>query len=112
MKDSQVTPYAIIYAIKTMTKLEPLENYWSEFGHERNVGFYVDFNNAYEIVHNNGGDLWETIYEYAMIEEVGEGLYGSAGMRTWWFKYNHETGLYDEIPMPEFCKNKFGFIIG
>lgn len=101
-----------IYAIKTMTKCETVDKYWCEFGHERTVGFYTNFLDAYSTVHNNVGDLCETIYNYAMIEEVEEGLYGSAGMRTWWFKYNQDTGTYDEIPIPEFCKNKFGFTIG
>jgi hypothetical protein len=47
-----------------------------------------------------------------MIEEVYEGLYGSAGTRTWWYKYNDKTGMYEEMPQPEFTKNRFGFTIG
>ena len=102
----------VIYVIKTMTKCETVDEFWCEFGHERNIGYYCDLNAAQETVINNECDIWETIYTYAMIEEVYEGLYGSAGTRTWWYKYNDKIGMYEEMPQPEFTKNRFGFTIG
>lgn len=103
-----------IYAIKTMTRCQEDAKYpgYLDFGHERNVGYYTSLDDAINSVSNNNCDIWETIYKYAMIEEVKEGLYGSACMRTWWFKWNEELKKYEPMEKPEFAKNSFGFIIG
>lgn len=101
-----------IYVIMTMTHCEEENGKWTNFGHTRAVGYYTKEEDAINCVLNNVCDLWETIYKYAMIEEVKEGLYGSACMRTWWFKWNKELEKYEPMEKPEFAKNSFGFIIG
>lgn len=104
----------IIYAIKTMTRCQEDTKYpgYLDFGHERNVGYYTDLGDAIDCVSNNDGDIWETIYTFAMIEEIHEGLYGSAGNRTWWFKWNNMNQQYEPMDMPDLAANKFGFIMG
>lgn len=62
----------------------------------RCVGYYKDVENARYVVHNNAGDIWETIYRYAIIEEVAEGLYPSLLSREW-FEYNVEKNKYEPI---------------
>lgn len=103
-----------IYAIKTMTRCQEDAKYpgYLDFGHERNVGYYTDLGDAINCVSNNDGDIWETIYTFAMIEEIQEGLYGSAGSHTWWFKWNNMNQQYESMDMPDLAANKFGFIMG
>lgn len=101
-----------IYVVMVMSSLS-----WDEqikgidFGSERIVGWYSDYKDAYEAVLNNACDIWETCYDYALLEEIEEGLYHPASSR-WWFKHNLEENRYEEIPEPEFCKVYSGFTIG
>lgn len=103
-----------IYGIKTMTRCQPDKEYphYLDFGGERNVGFYVSLDDAIECIKSNYADIWETIYNYAMIEEIHEGLYGSAPSHTWWFKWNKEHQCYEPMDQPKLAENKFGFIMG
>lgn len=83
----------------------------------RCFGWYADYETTEESVINNETDIWETYYNYAVIEKVYEGLYGTSYSFTEehgqvWFKYNEETGKYDNIEKPEWAKNIFGWGIG
>lgn len=101
-----------IYVVMVMTSLS-----WDEqikeidFGSERVVGWYSNYKDAYEDVANNACDIWEAYYQYALLEELEEGLYCPVQNR-WWFKYNQEKDGYEEISEPEFCENYTGFTIG
>ena len=61
-----------MYFITTIGHL-PEGNY-KDMGSTRCVGYYENFNDADETVRNNRCDIWETIYDYCMIEKVDEGL--------------------------------------
>lgn len=100
-----------IYVINTMTKLEKDQNGFPDFGSERIVGFYKEFKDAEDAVVNNICDIYETIYNYALIEEVEEGLYNSS-LNRWFYKYNKEKDEYEKIEEPEFLKHYSGFTIG
>ena len=93
-----------IYIITTMTKLEQNKLGWPEYGSTRTVGWYESFNDAEKCVVYNNGDIWETCYDYAIIEEVEEGLYPYCKPR-WFYKYNIETGEYERIEEPELMKH-------
>lgn len=101
-----------IYTIMSMTNLEKdAMTGMPYFGSTSCPGFYTNSLDAFEAVKNNNCDIFETCYKYALIEEVEEGMYGLTPNR-WWFEYNLESGLYEEIEEPEYMKNYGGFTIG
>ena len=71
-------------------------------------GFFSDRNEAVEVLHRNTADLWETIYDYAVLEEFHEGIGGWTKNRQF-FKYNEEKDGYFEIPEPKHLKDHFTF---
>ena len=58
-----------IYTITTMTKLEQDKLDWSDYGSTRTVGWFNNFDEAERTVVYNYRDIWETCYDYAIIEE-------------------------------------------
>jgi len=70
--------------------------------HSRNIGctrspcFKHTFEEAEEVVLNNIGDIWETCYDYAVIEEIDSKLYPRYITRKF-YKYNQNIGGYEAI---------------
>lgn len=102
-----------IYLITTFTKLEPnAENkFFPNFGSTRAVAFYYSFFDAYTTVKYNNCDMWETCYDYAVIEELLPGMY-PLGESRWFFKYNRTIDSYEPIGEPDFMKHYTNFTIG
>lgn len=100
-----------IYTILVFTRLEEDKHGWPEFGSERIVGYYTDKDKAFNAVIGNACDINETCYDYALIEEVEEGLYNAAFNR-WIFKYNKDADKYEQIEELDFMKHFSGFTIG
>lgn len=65
------------------------------FGDIRTVGWYKDLPTAEKAVESNAGDIYEGCYEWAIIEEVPEGLYpySPSNVRKL-YTFNSETGRY------------------
>ena len=101
----------MIYTILVFTKLEKNKYGFSDFGEERLVGYYRDINKAFMNVKNNSCDIFETCYHYALIEEVEQGLYNPA-INRWLFKFNIESGKYEQIEESDFMKHECGYTIG
>lgn len=99
-----------IYVIMVCEKLEEHNNL-PDVGASRVVGFYTDRSDAEFAVKNNSCDIWEMCYDYAIIEEVEEGLYSLSTERSY-YKYDTEDGHYHPIPEPDFMKHLSGFTIG
>ena len=79
----------------------------------RTWGFYSNKDDALDTLINNRTDLWETIYDYAVIEPYYEGISGyDFDEDRMWFKYNEITDCYDHIDEPEKVKHYVGFAIG
>lgn len=74
-------------------------------------GFYTDKDKAKYVIENNVTDLWETIYDYAIIETYDEGISGYADERIF-YKYDKESNKYIEIPEPKEVKHFISFSIG
>lgn len=98
----------------TMTKLEQDEKTkFPDFGSSSIVGYYFDMDKAFDAVKENAYDINETCYDYALIEEIKEGLYQSASSDSrWFFKYNKNKDGYDQIEEPDFFKHYYSFTIG
>jgi hypothetical protein len=77
----------------------------------RCVGYFENYEDAAIIVKKNKCDIYEGIYNYAVIEEVPSGLYQFA-FNPQWFLFSKEKAAYEEIEKPEFAQNTIGFSIG
>ena len=78
----------------------------------RCVGYYSTFEKAEEAVLDNACDIWETCYDYCVIENVEEGLYQYDQNPVWykWDDLNEEYKRIEEVP--EEYKKQIGFGIG
>lgn len=67
---------------------------WLKHGSTELVGFYSSFKEAERILNNNIYDIRECLYDYAIIEYVCEGTYGTAQMdhvdNIFAYKWNEE----------------------
>lgn len=98
-----------IYVIMTFSKLDN-NNWFPDFGSRNLCGWYFDFKDAYRAVTENMCNIWEHVYNYALIEEVEEGLYSDSTKR-WFFQFDKNLKSYDLIEEPEFLKHFGGFTI-
>jgi len=73
-------------------------------GYSHCFGYYKNFKFATQAVHNNYGDINETIYDYVVIEYIEEGLNPICKKR-WFYKFDYENHKYEFIPEPEAFKN-------
>lgn len=100
-----------IYMIMVSTKCEiEGKTKFPNFGASVLVGYYTSKEKAFETVLNNYGDIWETCYDYAVIEEVEEGLY-PCSMTRWFFKFNSKLDKYEEIKEPKGFQHFCGLIV-
>ncbi len=83
MRVFPAAPMDTIFTVTTLHMREP------RFGPPiRTVGWFPDLATATEIVEGNYGDIHETVYRYAVIEEVPRGLYPA--VKKHWFEWNGE----------------------
>lgn len=90
-----------------MEKIEKNPKRLFDLGSTRCWGFYTNKQSALDALHNNVTDMWETIYDYAVLEEYYEGICGYGEYRQY-FEYDRERNGYFEIKTPDFMKG-FGF---
>ncbi len=74
-------------------------------------GFYTNIEDAIKTLDQNVTDLWETIYDYAIIEEYLEGI-GGYNWKRQFFKYDNNLNSYRPIREPEELKHYVGFALG
>lgn len=110
----------VIYTILTCTKLEEWiyptgliekKSGFPDYGASSVVGFYTSFSDAHEALTNNRTNLHETVYDYACIEKVEEGL-ARPGELVGWYKFDRGKGGYFPIETPDFEKHICGRTIG
>lgn len=73
--------------------------YGLDIGASRVVGYCSNYLIADSILRNNVCDIHETIYHYAVIEEIEEGVYPTVKDR-WFYKYDKEKDGYYPIEEP------------
>lgn len=98
------------YFIATIEKL-PENSNSLDTGDIRTVGYFNSYKDAVKRLHDNTCDLYEYTYNYAVIEEVGPGLYPNVTSRQL-FKYDKDKDRYFEIPEPDEIKHLCNFSIG
>lgn len=94
----------------TFSKLELSEYGFHDFGSRNLCGWYMSKTDAFKAVENNMCDIWEHCYDYALIEEVVEGLYPCSRTR-WFFKFDIESMTYKQIEEPEWLSRFIGFTL-
>ncbi|MBQ0014687.1 MAG: hypothetical protein KBS82_05115 [Oscillospiraceae bacterium] len=95
-------------SIFVITTVEDIENDVPYLQYPCNAGWYSSFEAADRVVKNNQADLWETCYNYAIIEEITEGLYG-AKREAWFYKYDEDKGEYYPIDRPKGLEHMCSF---
>lgn len=90
-----------------------IETKKSEVSDTRCVGYFNTFEKAENAVLYNSCDIWETCYDYAVIENIPEGLY-QYDFHPTWYKYHKPTNGYMKCEQPDFVKavNNVGYAIG
>jgi hypothetical protein len=74
-------------------------------------GFYNNFQAAEDTLVNNVTDLWETCYDYGVIEEYEEGI-SNYQFERWFYKYDQETDKYLPIDDINELRHYAGFAVG
>jgi hypothetical protein len=72
-----------------ITTIEKTENLFDSFQNQRTVGFFEKLEQAEDIVKNNRCDINETIYDYAVIEYLTDGIYPVAELIEL-YKFDHD----------------------
>jgi len=80
-------------------------------GRTRLLGWYGSFKGAQEAVIQNLMDIYDNDHEYAVIEEVEEGIW-VACRQEWWYQWNEDGKCYDLIAKPDLVKHLINFGIG
>ncbi len=83
-----------------------------ESNEQRTFGYEFTKIEAEKIVINNYGDIHETNFEYAVIEEVFPGLCNSDSYKYFWYKWNIKTQQYKAIKPPKHWDSIVGISIG
>ena len=96
--------YKTIFVVTVFEKCEPDEIWYADTGCTRSPCFTPTFELAEEIVKTNMCDIWEHCYNYAVIHEIGCGLYPHCHMRKF-YKYNRDIDGYEPIEEPECLKH-------
>ena len=81
----------------------------------RVVGYYLNLETAKRCIEENWADLYEDgFYKYAVIEEVGPGLYQTMHSHPIVYKWSGDsgTGGNKQIDRPKEFKNIRGYTIG
>lgn len=88
-------------------------NYDEQYGpwSMRTWGFYTHLEDAIKALNENMTDLWETCYNYAVIEEYIEGI-GGYNFNRQFFHYDRGINSYRLMDEPVELKHYCSFAIG
>ena len=89
-----------MFFITCFTKVSIDELGYPDIGSSRTVGFVDTLEEAGELLLNNACDFWETIYEYAIIEEIHSGIYPVPEDRCF-FQFDMDRQGYRPIEEPK-----------
>ena len=93
--------------IFTVTSIAIIDNKIST----RNFGFFFEQEKAINAVLKNTLDIFEHRYEYAVIEEVSEGIHANLGNEIW-FKWNWDKKKYEKSKKPSLIEDVYWFGMG
>lgn len=73
---------------------------WPDFGDLRVFGYYESKQQAIDALHENRFDMFEFLYHYAVVEQIGAGIHPNVEWRQF-FKYDTRRNGFFEIEEPE-----------
>ncbi len=77
-----------------VTTIKNVSKDFINYDNIRTVGFYSKFEDAEYTVLNNACDINEGMYDYAIIEELDEGLYPFS-QKSFLYKFDYRIGKYN-----------------
>ena len=102
---------ATIKDIQSATEARKADTYGiAEIEESRTIGYFLTLEEAKRVVKNNICDIHEDYYKYAIIEEVGPGLYASTEAKEFWYRWTKNG--YRPIQKPSQLNQVVGFTIG
>lgn len=98
-----------IYVITVMERFNKEVDYEGDLlgvycGNKRIVAICDTYNEAIDIVEYNIGDIWETVYDFACIEELELNEIYPCASKHYLFKFNKEDGKYYVINKEDYPK--------
>ena len=83
------------------------------FGGTRCWAYYCNKNDAFSCVQNNETDIWETVYDFAVVEQIAEGILPRL-IERWWFEFDIEKREFRQVecPFPAFERFHYPQSIG
>ena len=100
-----------MFFITCFKKIEKDKNGFLETGYARTFGFKESFEEAEKALNENRCDMRETIYNYAVVEEINAGIHPEVEMEAW-FKWNEEKQGFYRIEKPEPVLHFCNFALG
>ena len=88
-----------MYFITCFEKIDS-DEYGLNIGDRRVIGYYHTFGSVNSALKKNICDIHETIYNYAVVEEILEGIYPEVTDR-WFYKYDKEKDGFYPIEEPK-----------
>ena len=89
-----------MFFITCFSKVAKDELGWLDMGSTRCFGFKETFEKAEEALNGNYCDMWEYLYDYAVVEEMDPGIHPEVKNR-WFFKYDQEKNGFFRMEEPE-----------
>lgn len=77
----------------------------------RTFGWFAELYDANCAVRYNRCDIHECYYNYAVIEEINQGIFGMA-VKEWWWKWDKKQQRYLSINKPKKFKQLTNFGMG
>jgi len=68
------------------------------------VGYYAQLEDAIQAITNNSDNIHKSIYNYAVIEQIDQGIHIER-QKEIWFKWNDEYKHYEPADKPREIKN-------
>lgn len=82
-----------------------------DIGDRFTCGYFDNYQECKDSLELNEFGFGEGYYNYAVVEEIGQGIYMPTKERQF-FKYNKEKDKYFEIEEPETLKRFYNFSVG
>lgn len=82
-----------------------------DMGVSRVVGYYNNFYDADMVLKNNNCNIHESIYHYAIVEKIKEGIYPIVKNR-WFYKYDKNNNGFFPVEEPVEFKNHTNIALG
>jgi hypothetical protein len=81
------------------------------FRDTRCFGYYNTALEATTAVIENRGDLHECLYDYVVVEKIGEGIHAIPDTE-FWFRWNEDMEAFNICEKPEWSNNIVNWAIG